>query len=111
MLSYATIFIACLIVAVVALVLYKVISDSSRSVYSSKDRIAIINRNPASQKDRVKHNADTKSKRSIDRRYRFKQLYMTRTVPAMPVNTTNSACKGSRNNVQDQDEGYRIVHA
>ena len=42
MLVYATIFIVSIIVAVVSLVLYKVISDTSRSVYSSKEPIDII---------------------------------------------------------------------
>ena len=53
MLTYATILIASLILAVVALFLYKVISDSSRSVYSSKDRIAIIDRHPDEKKGKA----------------------------------------------------------
>jgi hypothetical protein len=42
MLTYITVFLATLIVAAVALFLYRAISDTSRSVYSSKERIAII---------------------------------------------------------------------
>lgn len=44
MFIYTSIFLASLVLAVVALVLYRTISDSSRSVYSSKEPIAIISR-------------------------------------------------------------------
>lgn len=108
MLSYATIFIVSLIVAVIAIFLYKVISDSSRSVYSSKDRIAIINRNPANQKHKVKHNAVSDALSSLDRRGHVTQRDLARTVPAMPVDSTNSTWKGSGNQVHEQNSDYGI---
>lgn len=46
MLSYATIFIGSVILAVVALVLYRVISGTSRSVLSTKTPINASNANP-----------------------------------------------------------------
>ena len=54
MLTYATILIASLILALVVLFLYNVISDSSRSVYSSKDRIAVIDRHPEEKNGKAK---------------------------------------------------------
>jgi hypothetical protein len=53
MLTYATIFIASVIVASIAIFLYKVISNSSRSVYSSKEHLAILDVKPNYQKDKV----------------------------------------------------------
>jgi hypothetical protein len=85
MLTYATILIACLILAVVGLFLYNVISDSSRSVYSSKDRIAIIDRHPEENKVKAKHGAVTNALNSIDKRDGVPQWSMAESTPAMPA--------------------------
>lgn len=53
MLIYATIFIASIIVAAVIIFLYKTVSNSSRSVYSSREHLAILDVQPKYQKDRV----------------------------------------------------------
>lgn len=53
MLTYATIFIASVIVASIAIFFYKTISNSSRSAYSSKERLAILDVKPNYQKDKV----------------------------------------------------------
>lgn len=50
MLTYATIFIVCIFVAVIALVIYRAITESSRSVYSSKVPISIMPATPQAQK-------------------------------------------------------------
>jgi len=50
MLTYAIIFLVCLAVALVARVVYQAISDTSRSVYRSKEPIAIITRPSNQQK-------------------------------------------------------------
>ena len=85
MLTYATILIASLILAVVALFLYKVISDPSRSVYSSKDRIAIIDRHPDEKKGKARHSAVTTASSSIDRRDGVTKWDMAKGTPAMPA--------------------------
>ena len=51
MLSYATIFIASTIVAVIGLFLYRVISDTSKSVLSSKGPVNIITGTQTQHKD------------------------------------------------------------
>ena len=84
MLTYATILIASLIVAVVALFLYKVISDSSRSVYSSKNGIAITDRSPVGQKNKARHSAVTDALNSLDDRSLVTPGSMAKTIPAMP---------------------------
>jgi hypothetical protein len=86
MLTYATILIASLILAVVALFLFKVISDSSRSVYSSKDRIAIIDRHPDEKKGKARHSAVTNALGSIDERDGVTQWNMAKSTPAMAGN-------------------------
>ncbi|MDH4018764.1 MAG: hypothetical protein OEU84_04115 [Xanthomonadales bacterium] len=87
MLTYATILIVSLIVAVVALFLYKVISDSSRSVYSSKDRIAIIDRHPQDKKAEARHSAVSNAMDSIDRKGGA-AWNMTKSTPAMAVGSS-----------------------
>ena len=76
-----------LIVAVVALFLYKVISDSSRSVYSSKDRIAIIDRHPQDKKAEARHSAVSNAMDSIDRKGGA-AWNMTKSTPAMAVGSS-----------------------
>lgn len=83
MLTYATILIASLILALVVLFLYNVISDSSRSVYSSKDRIAVIDRHPEEKKGKARHSAVTNAMNSVDRRDGAKQWSMAKSTPAM----------------------------
>ena len=85
MLTYATILIASMILAVVILFLYNVIMDSSRSVYSSKDRIAIIDRHPEENKGKAKHGAVTNALNSNDRRDGVTQWSMAKSTPAMPA--------------------------
>ena len=85
MLTYATILVASLILAVVALFLYKFISDSSRSVYSSKDRIAIIDRHPEAKEDKAKHSAVTNALSSSDKRGGVTPWNRAKSTPAMPV--------------------------
>ena len=85
MLTYATILIASLILAVVVLFLYNVISDSSRSVYSSKDRIAVIDRHPEEKKGKTRHSAVTNAMNSVDRRDGAKQWSMAKSTPAVPA--------------------------
>jgi len=102
MLTYATIFIASLILAVVALFLYKVISDSSRSVYSSKDRIAIISRDPDENKGKARHSAVTNALDSIEGRDGAMQWSMAKGTPAM------SAGSSGRSN---QTSGQLAHHA
>ena len=89
MLTYATILIACLILAVIVLFLYTVISDSSRSVYSSKDRIAIIDRHPEENKVKAKHGAVTNALNSNDRRDGAPQWSMAKSTPAMPADNSS----------------------
>lgn len=95
MLTYATILIASLVLAVVALFLYKVISDSSRSVYSSKDRIAIIDRHPEEKKGKAKHGAVTNTLSSIDNRSGVKQWNKAKGTPAMPAGNLGGGWNGS----------------
>jgi hypothetical protein len=49
MLTYTTLFIVCMVVAVVALVLYRVVT-SSRSILSSKEPVSMISSSPGAKK-------------------------------------------------------------
>jgi hypothetical protein len=51
MLTYMTFFIASIVLALIVRFVYKAISESSMSVSTSKDRIAIISNAPADNKD------------------------------------------------------------
>lgn len=84
-----------MIIAVVALFLYTVISDSSRSVYSSKNPIAIINRNPAEKKDKARPSATTGALNSPDRNSGVTPRNLAQTVPAKPVESVEWGWKGS----------------
>jgi hypothetical protein len=53
MLTYAIIFLVCFVVALVARAVYQAVSDTSRSVYRSKEPIAIITRPSSQQKAAV----------------------------------------------------------
>jgi len=108
MLTYATILIASLILAVVALFLYNVISDSSRSVYSSKDRIAIIDRHPVEQKGKASHSAVTNTLNSVDRSGGVTRRNTANTVPAMPVDSSE---RGKQVPGQPAHRGAGVAHA
>lgn len=85
MLFYATILIASMITAVVVLFLYEVISNSSRSVYRSKDRIATISRVPRKKKSKARNSAVASTFSSIDRGGSVAQWGTEKSTPAMPV--------------------------
>lgn len=91
MLSYATILIASLIMAVAVLFLRKVISGSSKAVRSSKSRVTVTN-----------------ALNSLDRSASAKRWNMGETIPAMPVDSS-----GSGNQVPGQPaprQGARVRH-
>ena len=56
MLVYTTILLVSLVLGTVSIFIYRVVSNSSRSVYSSKQQIGIVAGTPGQQKDKV---ADT----------------------------------------------------
>jgi hypothetical protein len=92
MLTYATIFIASVIVASIAIFLYKVISNSSRSVYSSRERPIIYDVNPNYQKDKVTAGGIP------DYPYGENHAtprHMAKTHPALPTETMDWAWKGN----------------
>ena len=53
MLVYTTILIVSLLLATISIFIYRTVSNSSRSVYSSKQQVGIIRGTPAQQKDKV----------------------------------------------------------
>lgn len=53
MLAYTTILLVSLVLATVSIVIYRRVSNSSRSIYSSKQQIVIVGGTPGQQKDKV----------------------------------------------------------
>jgi hypothetical protein len=86
MLVYATIFIASIIVAAVIIFLYKVISSSSRSVYSSKEHISLPEVQPNYQKDKAVIN---RTPDFLHKGTHASPRHMAKTHPAMPTETYN----------------------
>lgn len=92
MLTYATIFIASVIVASIIIFLYKVISNSSRSVYSSRERPIIYDVKPNYQKDRLTAGGIPDFKYGDSH---ATPRHMAKTHPALPTDTIEWGWKGS----------------
>lgn len=101
MLTYITVFLASLIVAAVALFLYRAISDTSRSVYSSKERIAIIS-TPAHQKNTATRNTIGGSQ---NQKGRVASQSPTQPCPAEPPDQINLGWDGD--GTQPREPGLR----
>lgn len=97
MLTYTTFFIASLIVAVVALFIYKAVRDTSRSVYSSKERIAIISHPPGNQGKNTASKTVAASKPFPDRHSSLAQTNMVAAYPAMPSERVDWGWEGNGN--------------
>ena len=99
MLTYATIFIASVILASIAIFLYKVISNSSRSVYSSKEHLAIFDVKPNYQKDKMTAGGIP------DYPYGENHAtprHMAKTHPALPTEQVDWGWKGSGKQAHQQ---------
>jgi hypothetical protein len=92
MLTYATIFIASIIVASIAIFLYKVVSSSSRSVYSSREHLAIYDVKPNYQKDKVTAGGIPDYPYGDNH---ASPRHMAKTHPALPTETVEWGWKGS----------------
>jgi hypothetical protein len=94
MFTYVTIFVASVVVALVGRFIYKTISDSSRSVYSSKERVAII----ASSKDSKGKTAD---KTVSEQNSRVTPKNLAKTHPAMPTEHVDWGWQGNAGQVSE----------
>jgi len=103
MLTYATILIASLIVALVVLFFYKIVSDSSRSIYRSKQPIALTDSTPNHPNNKTAHNtvgsasAPQGGKVRVTTPPKINQIY-----PAMPTETVDWGWQGSGNQLREQ---------
>lgn len=104
MLTYATILIASLIVALVVLFFYKIVSDSSRSIFRSKQPIALTESTANHPIDKTAHNTVTSAsvppggKARVTPPPKINQIY-----PAMPTETIDWGWQGSGNKLREQN--------
>ena len=101
MLTYATIFIASIIVAVLALVLYRVVAHSSKSVLSSKEPISLVSSTPGHQKGQSRGNV-TGIPASLSPTGRTVPANFARPTPAMPSGNADWGWQGNDNRVREQ---------
>ena len=94
MLTYATILVASAIVALVARFIYKAISDSSRSAYSSKERMTIIGAPPELTKGKARKAVAGRPAHS-GRESRVTPRNLAQTHPAMPTENIDWGWQGS----------------
>jgi len=109
MLTYTTFFIASLIVAVVALFIYRAVRDTSRSVYSSKERIAIISHPPGNQGKNTASKPVAASKPFPDRHSSLAQSNMVEAYPAMPSEKINWGWQGSENQLGERHSHHKAA--
>jgi len=95
MLSYTTLFVASLIVAAVIYFLFKVISDSSRSVYSSKNRTAIISSTINKRNDTTGTTGLAYKPSPFGQAGHASPKHIAKTNPAIPTDTINWGWQGS----------------
>jgi len=95
MLTYTTLFVASLIVAAVIFFLYRVISDSSRSVYSSKNPLAIIDSTQGPHKDTTGSAGPAYKPTPFGQDGHASPKHVARSNPAMPTETVNWGWQGS----------------
>jgi hypothetical protein len=103
MLIYTTIFLTSLIVAAVILVVYRKVSDSSRSVYSSKERIAIISHPVTDQADKAARNPVAGSQAAREQPRRTTPQNLSQPYPDTSPGPINLGRKGSRDQVSEPD--------
>lgn len=110
MLTYASLLIACLVVSVVAYFLYKVIADSSRSVYRSRAPIALVDTSLAAKGHHHKNpvvNASVagNAKAFGENRGHTTPKNFAKTYPAMPTDsgerTWQAKWQRSRGNLRE----------
>lgn len=99
MLTYATIFIVSIVVAVVALVFYRFVSESSKSVLSSKGPISLVT--PSPQNDQS-HRAVTGTPASLSPTGRAVPANVARPAPAIPTRTVDWGWEENGNQVREQ---------
>ncbi len=96
MLTYTSLLIACLVISVIAYFIYKVVTDSTRSVYRSKAPIAIID----AEDDRHNHSVSSAAVIKNTKAYGENRGHSTpknfaRTHPAMPTEAVDWGWQGS----------------
>jgi len=85
MLTYTSLLVACLVVSVVAYFLYKVIADSSRSVYKSRSPIALLDTPGHHHKDSLVNASVTGNSKAFGQnRGHTTPKNFAKTYPAMP---------------------------
>jgi len=99
MLTYATIFIASIILAVVAIAFYRVIANSSKSVLSSKGPVSIISSTPNPRKGPT-HGTVTSATPAL--KNHVAPVNVARVTPAMPTGHIDWGWKDSGNQVREQ---------
>lgn len=84
MLAYTTILLVCLLLAAVSVFIYRMVSNSSRSVYSSKQPIGTILRSPDHSKDDVASHAVAGAAHHTGRTDKLMSWRSAKLQPAMP---------------------------
>jgi len=110
MLTYTSLLVVCLVVSAIAFFLYKVVADSSRSVYKSKIPIILGDAAQDHHKDPV--NAAVvanKSKAFGENRGHTTPADFAKTYPAMPTESVNWGWQGS--GVQLHEPQFHSGHA
>jgi len=100
MLTYVTIFVASVVVVLVARFIYKAITDSSRSVYSSKERIAIV-ASSKGNKGKTARKTVTGAQTASNRESRVTPKNLAKTHPAMPTEHVDWGWQGNADQVSE----------
>lgn len=102
MLTYTSLLVACLVVSVVAYFLYKVIADSSRSVYRSKAPIALVDTPEHHHKDSLVHASVTGNSKAFgENRGHTTPKNFAKTYPAMPNESVEWKWQGSEGHLRE----------
>ena len=100
MLTYVTIFVASVVVALVARFIYKAITESSGSVYSSKERVAII-AGSKGDKGKTARKTVTGAQAASGRESRVTPMNLAKTHPAMPTEHVDWGWQGNADQVSE----------
>jgi hypothetical protein len=95
MFTYTSLFVASLVVAAVIYFLFRVVSDSSRSVYSSKEPLAIIDSTKVNAKDTTVTKGLASKPTPFGQGGHASPQHVARTNPAVPTDNINWGWEGS----------------
>jgi hypothetical protein len=102
MLTYTSLLVACLVVSAVAYFLYKVVADSSRSVYKSRSPIALLDTPGHHHKGSVANASVAGNAKAFgENRGHSTPKNFAKTYPAMPNESVEWTWQGSRGQLRE----------